>query len=202
MIQVFFVYKFRIMPPMVPKESESTSRRMSRSRKLTNIEESIETTDTIDTTPFMLDSFSKQLVKRKKTTTETNSETKVSDPQYEVKMDLENDNTTVEFDKENHNPQINQDQIEENAEKKMKIEGNEELSQLKSQIKKAPVIIERCEYCRQKLSDETRLYQGHPNGAVEEQIALIDPKLCLFTGDESFIHESDERPQNKLTYFR
>jgi len=175
---------------------------MSRSRKLANIEESIETTDIIDTTSSMLDSFSKQLVKRKKTNTEANSETKVSDPQYEVKMDLENDNTTVEFDKENHNPQINQDQIEENVEKKMKIEGNEELSQLKSQIKKAPVVIERCEYCRQKLNDETRLYQGHPNGAVEEQIALIDPKLCLFTGDESFIHESDERPQNKLTYFR
>ena len=45
-------------------------------------------------------------------------------------------------------------------------------------------------------------YPGHPNSAIDEDIALTDPKLCLFSGDESFIHESDEHPQNKLTYFR
>ncbi|RLU14961.1 hypothetical protein DMN91_012848, partial [Ooceraea biroi] len=191
-----------IMPPTVPSEPDSSSRRMSRSRKHASMEESVEAGDlTADTTPSALDSFSKQLVKRKKMNTEANGEAKsVSDPEYEVKMESD-DNTTIEFDKENHNPQINQDQAEENAEKKMKTEGNEEVSQLKSQVKKTSATVERCEICRQKLNDETRLYQGHPNGAMEEQIALTDPKLCLFTGDESFIHESDERPQNKLTYF-
>lgn len=190
------------MAPTISSEPESSNRRMSRSRKLANKEEPIEADDiTADATPSVLDSFYKQLVKRNKMNTEANDESKIPDPQYEVRIESDN-NTTVEFDKENHNPQINQDQIEGIAEKKIKTGNNEEMSQLKSQVKKAHVVIERCEYCRQKLNDETSLYQGHPNGAVEEQIALIDPKLCLFTGDESFIHESDERPQNKLTYFR
>lgn len=183
---------------------ESSNGRISRSRKHASAEESIEANDSAaDATPSVLDSFSKHSVKRKKMNTEASSEPNVPDvPQYEVKM-APNDNTIrVEFDKENHNPQTNQDQTEENAEKKMKTEGHEETSQAKSQVKKAPVVIKRCQYCRQKLNDEIALYQGHPNGAMEEQIALTDPKLCLFTGDESFIHESDERPQNKITYFR
>lgn len=187
------------MPPTVPEgEPGSSSRRMSRSRKFIDIEESIEAnSSTAKATPSVLDLFAIQSTKRKKLNNETNHETKMSDQQHEVK--IETNNSTVECDKENHNPQ-NQDQ-EENIEKRMKMENNEEISQLKSQVKKTLTIIERCDYCKQKLDDETKLYQGHPNGAVEEQIALTDPKLCLFTGDESFIHESDERPQNKLTYF-
>lgn len=190
------------MPPTVPEgEPGSSNRRMSRSRKFVDIEEPIEANgSTAKATPSVLDLFAIQSAKRKKLNNETNHETKMSDRQHEIKVET-NKNGTVEFDKENHNPQINQDQ-EENAEKRMKMENNEEISQLKSQVKKTLTIIERCDYCKQKLDDETKLYQGHPNGAMEEQIALTDPKLCLFTGDESFIHESDERPQNKLTYFR
>lgn len=60
----------------------------------------------------------------------------------------------------------------------------------------------KCQICRQILNDgEIKLYQGHPNGAVEEFIALTDPRLSLFTGEEDMINESDERPQNKLTHF-
>lgn len=189
------------MPPTVPEgEPGSSSRRMSRSRKFVDMEEPIEASDsTTKATPSVLDLLVIQSTKRKKLNNEANHETKMPDRQHEIKE--VNKNGTVEFNKENHNPQINQDQ-EENVEKKMKLENNEEISQLKSQVKKTLTIIERCDYCKQKLDDETKLYQGHPNGAMEEQIALTDPKLCLFTGDESFIHESDERPQNKLTYFR
>ena len=47
-----------------------------------------------------------------------------------------------------------------------------------------------------------KLFEGHLEGAVEEFIALTDPKLSLFTGDEAFVDEADERPQHKLTHFR
>jgi DNA (cytosine-5)-methyltransferase 1 len=61
----------------------------------------------------------------------------------------------------------------------------------------------KCQICRQILDDpDLRLYQGHPDKAVEEFVALTDPKLSLFTGDEEAIHEHDHRPQNKVTYFR
>lgn len=36
---------------------------------------------------------------------------------------------------------------------------------------------------------------------VEEFIALTDPKLQLFTGDEEDVNAADERPQHKITNF-
>lgn len=61
----------------------------------------------------------------------------------------------------------------------------------------------KCQICRQILDDpDLRLYHGHPVEAVEEFVALTDPKLSLFTGDEYTIHEHDHRPQSKVTYFR
>jgi hypothetical protein len=61
----------------------------------------------------------------------------------------------------------------------------------------------KCDICRQILDDpDLRLYQGHPDESVEEFVALTDPKLCLFTGEEDAIDEHDHRPQNKVTYFR
>ncbi|KAG7199233.1 hypothetical protein KM043_018102 [Ampulex compressa] len=74
--------------------------------------------------------------------------------------------------------------------------------QLKAHVKKTTNVQQKCEYCCQKLNDgEIKFYQGHPNGAVEELIALTDSRLSLFTGEETTVHESDERPQNKITYF-
>lgn len=104
------------------------------------------------------------------------------------------------FDKENYNPQINQEQVEENGKKRRKMK-HDKSSSLNSRVKKARPVIKKCEVCKQKL-DEIILYQGHPNGAVEEAVALTDPKLCIFTGDEDYINEIDARPHNKLTYFR
>lgn len=136
--------------------------------------------------------------KKKVMDTETSVETTLSDlHEVETKTDGK---VTSEFNKENHDPEINQEEIKETPEKRTKTESKKNL-ELKSQDKKATVAIERCQYCKQKLTNDVKLYQGHPNGAIEEQIALTDPKLCLFIGDESFIDESDERPQNKLTHF-
>ena len=60
----------------------------------------------------------------------------------------------------------------------------------------------RCEYCNQKLSkSEIKFYPGHPPNAVEEYITLTNPELCLFTGNESDLFESDQWPQHKITYF-
>lgn len=139
---------------------------------------------------------------------EANKETTMFDlHESEIKTD---ENVILEFDKENKDPENqdlenqdpeNQEEMKENPEKKIKTENNKEIYKLrnkKTHVKKTYV---KCKYCQQKLN-EIKVYQGHPNGALEEQIALIDPKLCLFMGDESFIDENDERPQNKLTHFR
>ncbi|KOX74441.1 DNA (cytosine-5)-methyltransferase 1 [Melipona quadrifasciata] len=56
----------------------------------------------------------------------------------------------------------------------------------------------KCEYCRQT---DIKIYQGHPNGAVNENIALIDPKLHLFRDEIFFTHESGQYPKTKLTCF-
>lgn len=37
---------------------------------------------------------------------------------------------------------------------------------------------------------------------VDEYVALTDPKLSLFTGEEEHAESYDDRPQHKLTLFR
>lgn len=71
-----------------------------------------------------------------------------------------------------------------------------------SKIKKK-ISLNRCHTCCQLLENpDLKLYEGHPGGAVEEYVALTDPRLSLFSGEEDMIHEHDERPQNKITHFR
>ncbi|GLH01282.1 DNA (Cytosine-5)-methyltransferase PliMCI [Gryllus bimaculatus] len=87
---------------------------------------------------------------------------------------------------------------------KMEKEGSDDDNkiQLKTGIKKQKVVPQRCQICRQLLDDpDLKLYPGHPDGALEEFVALTDPRLSLFTGDEQNLEEGDERPQNKLTHF-
>lgn len=183
--------------PGCSKKRILRSSRESSNTESDGVTEEAELNFIINSDLSVLDRVSKQSVKRR--LNETNKETIVSDLD-EIKMNAD-ENVTVEFDKENHDPEIKQDEIKENPEKRTKTENNKKMFELKSQDKKTSITIERCQYCKQKLND-IKLYQGHPNGAIEEEIALIDPKLCLFIGDESFIDESDERPQNKLTHFR
>ncbi|XP_076633551.1 DNA methyltransferase 1a [Colletes latitarsis] len=141
----------------------------------------------------IIDMFSKQLAKRKQENFD------VTDEHLQDNKVDENTLIISEANKENHNLQAKEECFDEHLNKRVKTENDKAVS--KFQVTKTNVFPKKCEYCRQKLNDEIKLYPGHPNGAVEEEIALIDPKLCLFSGSESFIHESDQLPQNKLTYF-
>ncbi|XP_017882042.1 DNA (cytosine-5)-methyltransferase PliMCI-like [Ceratina calcarata] len=140
----------------------------------------------------------------KKTTKRKNKET----DELEIKIPmLSNDETTCDNRSALESKEIQLDSVDgsdENVLKKTKTEnydttnvGKIGVSRLKSNN-----LQQKCEYCRQSLSsDDLKIYPGHPNGAVEEFIALTDPRLSLFTGEEDMVDESDERPQNKLTHF-
>lgn len=191
---------------MIESEPGCSRKKILRSSRKSNntepdgVTEEVELNSKTNSNLSILDRVSKQSIKSKMNI-EANKETIISDL-HEIEIET-NENITLEFDKENHDPEINQEEIKENPEKRIKTENNKKILELKPQEdKKMSIIIERCQYCKQKLNNDIKLYQGHPNGAIEEQIALTDPKLCLFIGDEFFIDESDERPQNKLTHFR
>ncbi|XP_076161949.1 DNA methyltransferase 1a [Ptiloglossa arizonensis] len=145
----------------------------------------------------IIDMFSKQVAKRKRTDFETIDEQQ----SQKLQIDQSNDNALVisKHNKKNNDPQIKEEYFDEHLEKKVKNENDVVIS--KFQPIKTSALSGKCEYCRQKLNNEIKLYPGHPNGAVDEEIALTDSKLCLFNGSESFIHESDQLPQNKLTHF-
>ncbi|KAB0791577.1 hypothetical protein PPYR_03377 [Photinus pyralis] len=87
---------------------------------------------------------------------------------------------------------------EENISKKLKVvhEDNVTKNAINTQTTKS----ERCAICKQYV-EEAPLYNGHPNNASEEYIALTDERLMLFTGDEMDLDEKDERPTHKITYF-
>ncbi|KAL0272437.1 UNVERIFIED_CONTAM: hypothetical protein PYX00_005405 [Menopon gallinae] len=60
----------------------------------------------------------------------------------------------------------------------------------------------KCKVCRQEFDDPgLRIFEGPPNGAMEEAVALFDPRLSLFNGNEEDVSAEDVMPQNKLTYF-
>ncbi|XP_076281112.1 DNA (cytosine-5)-methyltransferase PliMCI [Lasioglossum baleicum] len=103
----------------------------------------------------------------------------------------------------NHEQVESSDDLESNTFKKTKAENyNANMDESEPLHQKPVNFHQKCEYCCQKLnSPDLKIYPGHPNGAVEELIALTDPKLCLFTGQEATFFEGDERPQNKLTDF-
>ncbi|XP_076247573.1 DNA (cytosine-5)-methyltransferase PliMCI [Calliopsis andreniformis] len=121
-----------------------------------------------------------------------------------VPMFIQNEKETIHDTSEMKLKQ-EQDSVDEseNALKKTKKENHDvTIEEPKTMFQKSMNNPQKCEYCCQKLtSSELKIYPGHPNGAVEEFIALTDPKLSLFTGEEANVHESDERPQNKITDF-
>ncbi|KAK5639618.1 hypothetical protein RI129_012110 [Pyrocoelia pectoralis] len=89
--------------------------------------------------------------------------------------------------------------VEENYSKKLKILQDSNVTK-KDLIKNQSIKSERCTICRQYL-DEVALYNGHPNNSTEEFISLTDPRLMLFTGNETDINEIDVHPIHKVTYF-
>ncbi|KAK5638240.1 hypothetical protein RI129_012535 [Pyrocoelia pectoralis] len=87
----------------------------------------------------------------------------------------------------------------DNPPKKLKVVDHDNVT-INKIIKPPSTKSERCMICKQYL-DEALLYNGHPNNAMEEYIALTDDRLLLFTGDEMDFDEKDERPIHKITYF-
>ncbi|KAG6440695.1 hypothetical protein O3G_MSEX001376 [Manduca sexta] len=72
------------------------------------------------------------------------------------------------------------------------------ISELQQNKQKIPDT-EQCEICGQFLNNSDLVYyQGHPQDAVEEYIALTNDKLVLASGDEGDIME---RPQTNITGF-
>jgi len=64
---------------------------------------------------------------------------------------------------------------------------------------KAP---ERCKECRQFLNTpDLKLFIGDSADAVDESVALCNPKLSLFTDDLAGSDEYVDRPQHKITNF-
>ncbi|KAH9507553.1 DNA (cytosine-5)-methyltransferase 1 [Bulinus truncatus] len=60
----------------------------------------------------------------------------------------------------------------------------------------------RCSECMKYMDDpDLKLFPGDADDAVEEMIALTDPKLSLFTGNEDYEKMTDDRPQHKITNF-
>lgn len=116
------------------------------------------------------------------------------------------DDDKEQFQEENEENQDENNVTEEQqANKRVKMEKKDKPS---SKVKESKTKSEKsvdplCEICFQKLNDkDLRLYIGHPNDAVDEYSVLLDPKLCLFNGDEIDITEGDARALNKVTGFR
>ena len=59
---------------------------------------------------------------------------------------------------------------------------------------------ERCHICRQLVNGDLAIFEGHPDDARDEEIALIDPSLSLFNDEECGDYE--EKLQHKVTQFR
>ena len=119
----------------------------------------------------------------------------------ECKMDEEaHDKDENSIQKSNDENEAETNNMEDQqANKRVKTEKSEKLTKVKKPIKRIEPV---CEICLQKLNDEDlRLYIGHPNNAVDEYSVLLDPKLCLFNGDELDITEGDQRALNKVTSF-
>ncbi|GLV37979.1 Lysine demethylase 2 [Carabus blaptoides fortunei] len=85
--------------------------------------------------------------------------------------------------------------------KKTKLEHADSFGKVSTSVVRIKVRLDRCTICRQVLNSEVLYYNGHPNGAVDEFIALTDPKLILFSGNESEVNKDDEMPHNKITHF-
>ncbi|XP_050512373.1 DNA (cytosine-5)-methyltransferase PliMCI [Diabrotica virgifera virgifera] len=100
----------------------------------------------------------------------------------------------------NSNPQNEAEMAQEpddgNINKKLKTENNETQENVVKETYKKP---DRCNLCKQ-FSDSVHLYSGHPNNSNEEFIALTDPKISLFTGNEEVYNEEDV-PTHQITYF-
>ncbi|KAI5644354.1 c-5 cytosine-specific DNA methylase domain-containing protein [Phthorimaea operculella] len=109
---------------------------------------------------------------------------------------LSRSNTTDAESDDNDSNNKEQKQIEASESNNNNINGH---SEPKSNINRHIPNNETCDICGQFLNDSDLIYyQGHPQDAVEEFIALTNEKLVLSAGDEGDIME---RPQTNITGF-
>ncbi|KAM3965336.1 DNA cytosine-5 methyltransferase [Aphomia sociella] len=107
-------------------------------------------------------------------------------------------------DKENCDVSQNLDIVlntDDNMNNNVRNENNNGQHTTKSQLTSVDNIsnVEKCDICGQYLNNSDIIYyQGHPQNAVEEFIALTNDKLVLASGDEGDI---TERPQTNITGF-
>ncbi|CAG0886916.1 unnamed protein product [Darwinula stevensoni] len=90
----------------------------------------------------------------------------------------------------------------ENMKKKPKLapEGDEVKHEVIGTVITEKCLPKKCYVCGQQYED-LKIYEGGPEGALEEAVALTDSSLSLFTGEEECVHEDDSRPQVKITGF-
>lgn len=148
-----------------------------------------------------MNEFFEQFGKRKRINHDATNEKELQNSQYiETENDtiLDSEESEKNYDSdEDYSVHDSDEDFDEHPIKKFKVKDTRSLpiSKIKSSNRRV-----NCDYCYQR-NEQTKIYQGHPNDAVNENIALIDPKLHLFE-DESFTHKNGQYPKTKLTYFR
>ncbi|GFN82630.1 DNA (cytosine-5)-methyltransferase [Plakobranchus ocellatus] len=167
-----------------PKEERTPTRA---SRRLSN--------KTDQNQPSIMSMFS---MKPKSESSQDQSRTSVdkTDPVRKEESPAEDDQDDDDDDSEEGN-QRKRIKIQEEVEKKDK-EG------IIPAISPSPAkpLPQRCNECLKYMDDpELKLFPGDPDTAVEEFIALTDPRLSLFTGEEDFDNMTEDRPQHKITDF-
>ncbi|XP_043507481.1 DNA (cytosine-5)-methyltransferase 1-like [Frieseomelitta varia] len=143
-----------------------------------------------------MDEFSEQFGKRKRLNYNVINGKELQNSQYietENNMILEDEIDKIEEILENS--EIDEDYFDEHPVKKVKVEDTISLPIFEKSYEYMRV---KCKYCCQT---DMKIYQGHPNGALNENSALIDPKLHLFKDEISFMHENGHYPKTKLTCF-
>ncbi|CAD0201424.1 unnamed protein product [Chrysodeixis includens] len=146
----------------------------------------------------------------KDTSSCTENENKVDDDNYnnenKIKSNEEPDLLSKEVEKNNGLVRSTDDNTkEEITEKQDKCEDvKKEQNEIKQNLeveshKRNMPDTEKCDICGQFLNNSDIVYyQGHPQDAVEEYIALTNEKLVLASGDDGDI---TERPQTNITSF-
>uniref|UniRef100_A0A146MBM0 DNA (Cytosine-5)-methyltransferase 1 n=1 Tax=Lygus hesperus TaxID=30085 RepID=A0A146MBM0_LYGHE len=119
-----------------------------------------------------------------------------NDPSYLLKPEEANPPEEDEEDEdgEEHHPEEEDDDEDDDDDDYVKLTKTVKRMSGKVKQENGSVLV-RCKICRQNLnSPDLLMFEGHPHNAVEECVALADPKLV-----ESY--DTGQLPQNKLTHF-
>ncbi|XP_028404799.1 DNA (cytosine-5)-methyltransferase 1-like isoform X2 [Dendronephthya gigantea] len=134
----------------------------------------------------IMDMFSRQSSKRKQCEQDSDVENKKNSPNTMASKRLKSEDTIIENTITNCNGKSSDER----------------------KAKKCAMIIDqkvptKCSECGQLLdSPDLTLFSGDADDAIEEFVMLVDPKLSLFTGDETTFGSYEvDRPQHRVTQF-